>query len=187
MERHVMWVPADKPGLEHLHLIQKDSGIVFNSLIIGIADEPYRLRYEITCDADWHVHRVSVVELDSARAIQLRTDGEGHWSKPSGESVDSLFGCTDVDISDTPFTNAIPIRRLKLKPGESADVLVAYIDIPALEYRPAKHRYTCIDQTERGSTYLFEWADENYSATLPVDGDGLVINYPEAYRRVLPE
>lgn len=187
MERHVMWVPADRPGLEHLHLIQTDNGITFNSVIIGIENEPYRIRYEISCDAGWHVKRLSVVELDSAKTVSLQSDGEGNWITPTGEPVEELLGCLDIDISNTPFTNAISIRRLNLKPGESADVPVVYVDVPALTYRPARQRYTCLEYTARGGLYQFEWADEHYTARLPVDGDGLVINYPQEYRRVLPE
>ena len=39
-----------------------------------------------------------------------------------------LVGCEYVDISETPFTNTLVIRRLGLTPGESADISVAYFD-----------------------------------------------------------
>ena len=39
-----------------------------------------------------------------------------------------LVGCKYVDISETPFTNTLVIRRLGLTPGESADISVPYFD-----------------------------------------------------------
>ena len=40
----------------------------------------------------------------------------------------------DVDISATPFTNTLPIRRLGLQPGEFAELDVAFVDAPAMRF-----------------------------------------------------
>lgn len=36
MERHVMWVPWEEPGLEHLHLIHNNENIIADSMILGV-------------------------------------------------------------------------------------------------------------------------------------------------------
>ena len=33
MERHIMWVPWEEPGLEHLHLIYNNENIIADSMI----------------------------------------------------------------------------------------------------------------------------------------------------------
>ncbi len=80
MERHVMWAPWDRPGLEHLHLLQTSEGVIANGLMIGVeADKPFRLQYEIHCDARYRVRKVSADLFGADRSIQLTADGDGHW------------------------------------------------------------------------------------------------------------
>ena len=54
-----------------------------------------------------------------------------------------LAGCLDVDISATPFTNTLALRRLDLQPGENASLTVAYVKLPELTFRPVSQRYSC--------------------------------------------
>jgi hypothetical protein len=71
----------------------------------------FRIRYEVSCDAEWRVREVRVALLAIEGAyVRLLNDGESHWTTPDGEPVPALDGCTDVDISVTPFTNTLPIR-----------------------------------------------------------------------------
>jgi hypothetical protein len=60
-----------------------------------------------------------------------------------------------VDISETPFTNTLPIRRLALAPGESAGVSVAYFDGSELQPCPEPQRYTCLETNDRGGLYRY--------------------------------
>src|SRR5260370_34739109 len=134
MERDVLWRPWSKPGLEHLHLTQDDAGIVANGVIIGVNHQVFRLRYDISCDARWRVREVNVNLLDGrGPMIALLADGEGHSFSLSGEPGLSLYGCIDVDISATPFTNTLPIRRLALRPAQSAALRTAHIAVPQLD------------------------------------------------------
>src|SRR5215210_4657720 len=129
VEREVMWAPWEGPGLEHLRLLRSDGGaVVANGLVIGLeAGLPFRIGYEIRCDGRWRVREVRAGAPDLERPIlELLSDGGGHWKRRGGEPVPELDGCIDVDISATPFTNTLPIRRLGLEPGESEDLTVAY-------------------------------------------------------------
>ena len=49
--------------------------------------------------------------------IDLLADGEDGWTTRGGAAMPELEGCVDVDISATPVTNILPIRRLGLAPG----------------------------------------------------------------------
>ena len=60
-----------------------------------------------------------------------------------------------MDISETPFTNTLPIRRLGLAPGESADVSVAYFDGSELQPWPEPQRYTCLETNDRGGLHRY--------------------------------
>jgi hypothetical protein len=92
-----------------------------------------------------------------------------------------------VDIQVTPFTNSLPIRRLGLETGQSADIRVAYVPVPELDVRPAEQRYTCLDAPgPAGGRYRYEGLFRDFTAELPVDGDGLVLDYAETFRRIWP-
>ena len=61
MVREVMWWAWDGPGLGHLRLAVRDSGVVADGLVLGVSDgHPFRLAYEVRCDADWRVRAARV-------------------------------------------------------------------------------------------------------------------------------
>ena len=86
----------------------------------------------------------------------------------------------DIDIQVTPATNTLPIRRLNLAVGESADVTAAWFRIPECQVEPLRQRYTRTAE----DTYLYESPDHNFSATLTVDDLGLVITYDPGWVRL---
>ncbi len=180
MQRDVMWQRLDEPGLEHLQLIWDNDGVGVGSVLICVVENtPLSLRYQIYCNAKWQVLGVNLQTFEH-KGLSLQADGEGHWTTGSGATIDFLDGCVDVDLAFTPFTNTLPIKRLKLQPGESADIAVAYILAPELSVQPSKQRYTCLD----ANRYRFESLATGYTADLTVDEDGLVIEYPDLWKRV---
>ena len=161
-----------------------------NGLAIGLeAGRPFRIGYEIRCDRLGRVRAVRAGAPDLGRPVlELFADGEGHWKWRSGEPLPELDGCIDVDISTTPFTNTLPLRRLGLKPGEVQELAVAYIRVSELLIGSERQRYGCLEaQEEDGGLYRFEALPSGFTVELPVDADGLVIDYPGLFRRVWSE
>jgi hypothetical protein len=185
VEREVMWAPWEGQGLEHLRLVTSDDGVVANGLVIGLeAGRPFRIGYEINCDGFWRVREVRAAAPDLERPVlELLSDGKGHWKRGGGEPVPELDGCVDVDISATPSTNTLPIRRLGLKPGQSEELAVAYIRVPELLVGPERQRYRCLEARADGGLYRFEALPSGFTAELPVDAEELVIDYPGLFRR----
>jgi len=185
VEREVMWVPWEGPGLEHLRLVTSDRGVVANGLVIGLeAGRPFRIGYEIRCDGLWRVREVRVATPDLGRPVlELLADGEGRWKRRGGEPVPELDGCIDVDISATPFTNTLPIHRLGLKVGESEELAVTYVRVPELLVGAERQRYGCLEARTDGGLYRFEALPSGFTAELPVDAEGLVLDYSGLFRR----
>lgn len=182
------WEARQWSGMEYLRLEQRPAEIVAEGTILMIEnDHPLRIGYTIRCDPHWTVRQVAIHAEGADNAEQqLQADGAGHWSSASGGPLASLDGCIDVDIAATPFTNTLPIRRLALKPGDSAEIKVAYIAIPDLSVNPARQRYTCLEARPDGARYRYESLDSGFTAELRVDADGLVIDYQELWRRLWP-
>ena len=180
-----MWVPWEVPGLEHLRLVTSDGAVVANGLVIGlVGGRPFRIVYEVRCDEQWRVRELRVAAPDSERPVlELAADGEGRWQRRGREPVPELDGCIDVDISATPFTNTLPIRRLGLRPGESEELAVAYVRAPESLLGPERQRYGCLEARAEGGLYHFEAVPSGFTADLEVDTDGLVIDYPGLFRR----
>jgi uncharacterized protein len=168
-------------GLEHLLLTE----LAADSVVLAFNEkhDPFRLAYRLTWDASWRLRDAElVVATDrSIRSLSLRTDGKGHWQHVDGQSIDELDGCMDIDIWPTPFTNSFPIHREPMVVGERREFRVAWVFAPELTIRPQAQAYTRLaDQL-----YLFENLDgSGFRAELPVDGDGIVLDYPDLFRRV---
>jgi uncharacterized protein len=185
--REVMWWAWDGPSLGHLRLAVHDRGVVADGVVLGVTEgRPFRLAYEVRCDAYWRVRATRVGVPGESPKTELLSDGEGNWATSEGRSVPYLEGCRYVDISETPFTNTLPIRRLGLSPGEYAEITVAYFDGAELQPWPEQQCYTCLEKGDEGGLYRFLSLDGGFSADLPVDSDGLVLDYPGLFKRVLP-
>jgi uncharacterized protein len=189
MERQIMWSSQEEPGLEYLRLLQLPDGIIADSIILGVHEQkPFHINYEIQCNAQWRLQAVHVSLLSgSPQSLHLFIDNEGTWTTEGGEKISSLQGCLDVDISGTPFTNTLPIRRLALQQGSVATLRMAYIMIPELQMKVTEQCYTCLDVTPVGGRYRFESLKDgmsSFTAELPLDKDGLVLDYPGLFCRV---
>jgi hypothetical protein len=191
LQRTVFWQPVEGTGLEYLRLRAVDAGYVAAGTVMAIAgDTPYRLHYKIKCDDSWNTRKVALeVHSPLGEAVRiLRSNGLGRWRDDHGAELPELSGCRDVDISATPFTNTLAIRRTDLRPGQSVTLKIVYVNVPSLEIRPAEQRYSCVERSGRGGVFGYESIDmhDGFKATLPVDADGLVLDYPELFRRVYP-
>ncbi|GCE16537.1 putative glycolipid-binding domain-containing protein [Dictyobacter kobayashii] len=185
MEWNARWVPWTEEGIENLHLLQNDKGIFIDSMMVGSHQgQQFRVSYQIQCNQEWKVQTCAIRLLGAhPQEVKLQSDKQGHWVNVDNIPIPELEGCIDVDISVTPFTNTLPIRRLALRPGQSADLLVVYIALPAVEIRPMRQRYTCLEVSTNGGLYRYESLLSGFSAELHVDTQGLVLDYPELWRR----
>lgn len=186
IRRTVVWTPIwDKGregvGLEHLLLREGAADSVV--LALDERGRPFRLAYALTWDAGWRLReaRLAVTTDGGARTLSLETDGRGRWRDDRGERPD-LEGCLDIDIWPTPFTNTFPIRRRPLAVGERAELVMAWVSAPALTVRPMRQGYTRLADRR----YLYENLEgTGFRAELPVDEDGVVLDYQGVFRRIV--
>jgi len=178
-ESIVRWRQWQGPGIEHLVLQETAGGIVAESVVVAADAQPFAARYRIVCGPDWLTKEVEVGLIGGAQ-FHLRTDGSGNWSR-DGVSLPALAGALDPDLTITPFTNTLPIRRLRLKPGESAEIAAAFIEFPQLTVVKSPQRYTCL---EAGRRYLYESVASGFTREIDVDGQGLVVTYPDFWQRI---
>jgi hypothetical protein len=181
-EQHVAWAPWSGPGHEHLVLREVPRGLTAHSTIEGVTSEgrSFSLRYYLRTDSACRVREVELALLGTDARLTLRSDGAGRWTDEKGRPLPQLDNCIDVDISASPFTQTLPIRRLGFAPDSSDDVNVVYLDVPALTARRVRQRYICLGP-ER---YLFESFETGDRAELHVDATGLVLDGVGLFRRL---
>lgn len=183
MQRDVLWRAVGTLGLEHCTLHVADARVVLDGLVIAVVEgSPLRVAYTVTCDAQWRTRHVVVQLLATSRTLTLVADGAGSWHDGAGQPLPALDGCVDVDITITPATNTLPIRRLGLAPNQSSDIRVVYVGAPTLTLEPGEQRYTA----RSTRSYHFAALGSNFQADLTLDADGLVVDYPGLFERVWP-
>jgi len=175
------WRDKTGLGLEHCVIREDTDGVVVESVVIGGDDDPrFAARYRIACDARWHVRRAEIAVAGDARTVRLESDGAGAWTD-AGSPLPGFGEAIDIDVTATPFTNTLPIQRLRLREGEAADIVVVYVAVPELTITAAPQRYTCLRD---GRRYRFESLGTGFVREIDVDDDGLVVSYPGLFRRV---
>ena len=76
MMREVMWSAWEGPGLGHLRLELRNSGVVADGLVLGLAEwRPFRLAYGVRCDTLWRVRYARVGVPGEPPKVELFSDG----------------------------------------------------------------------------------------------------------------
>jgi uncharacterized protein len=183
----VRWRDWDDRGLEHCAFSQNDDGLILEGVVAGTRHGLYGGHYFVRTDIAFRTREVRVTYVNGPR-LHIEADGEGFWHDVIGNRpISSLSGCIDVDIGITPATNSLPVKRLKLQEQASCDIAVAYVPLPNQidgDFLPerAEQRYTCIIPDQR---YRYEGLFRCFTAELDFDEVGLVLDYPETFRRII--
>jgi hypothetical protein len=179
----IRWQGLAGSEREHLVLTESADRITAESIYMsrGGADS-YAVYYRLVCDLSWFTLEVETRVIGSNTRLFLRRDSDsGAWLDENDKELTELAGTIDVDISISPFTNTLPIRRLALGQGESGDITVAYIKLPESEVQADPQRYTRIAKDK----YLFESVDTEFQSQIEVDEHGIVVEYPDWFARIV--
>ncbi|TQK18782.1 hypothetical protein FBY40_1271 [Microbacterium sp. SLBN-154] len=170
---HITWQGLEAASTETCTVQFDDSGMT----AVGVVDiDGDRLEYRVVADASGQFRTADLAV--GGRTLSL-SFSDGRWLV-NGEHRGDLAGATEIDIQATPLTNTLPIRRLGLAVGESADIDTAWIAVPALTVVRDPQRYTRLDERQ----WLYESRDSDFRAILTVDDEGLVLDYPGLFRSI---
>jgi hypothetical protein len=179
MERFAVWQGLDEWRLEVARVRFTEDSLAAGGVQFSGADLPYRMQYALETGPGCVTRSLAVdVEGDGwRRSLRLSRDELGAWSH------EDLDGALDCDLGLSPLTNLMPIRRDALHAREgSTDITVAWVAVPELAVHAARQRYTHV----RPGLVRFRSLDgefEGFEADLEVDGEGLIVHYPDLARR----
>ncbi len=176
----ILWRRIDRPGMEFCELSTTADGFRISGTTLFTLDEgPVEIRYSVSLDATWHTRIVGVHVRtpQENRSVALRSDGAGNW-EAEGRPVADLAGAVDVHLAWTPATNTIPIRRLGLEVGATADTSVAFVPFPGREVGALPQSY------ERTAERRYRFTSGDFAADLTLNEHGLVTTYPGRWTAV---
>src|ERR1700748_2646996 len=127
MRTDIAWTALPWSSVEHVAIADEDGWTADGAMVAVFDGRAVRLTYRLQVDVAGATRALDLSDSVGGASLGLRGDGHGRWSDVDGAPVPDLDGCIDVDISTTPLTNTLPVRRLRLAPGESADIQVAYV------------------------------------------------------------
>jgi len=173
----VMWSPWTDVGLEYLCMAGGQGGVTATGLVMRMPGLPWGFRYVVNLERRWLMRRIAFEPLDRP-GWPLHLEEDGTWRTAHSNELRLLSGCLDVDLSVTPLTNTLILRRLDLAVGESAEVCVGYVTAPELRLERREQRYS------RTGAMIYRLEETRGDSEFEVDDAGLVLDWPGRYRRV---
>ena len=170
--RDLYWKPWDAPGCEHVRVSlnprrKASEAVVADGLVLLYRDgQALRCHYRLTTDAHWRSRFLDLVVQTGGHepreaALTLRGDGKGRW-RVDGAREPALDGCLEI-----------------------ADLRAVYVPVPDLAPVLAEQSYACLRPLGlSGGLYRYESRASGFSADLPVDSGGFVVDYPDSFRRI---
>jgi uncharacterized protein len=146
--------------------------------------EAWVVSYLIQLDTAWATRsaRITARTGTGSRETLLKTDGAGHWLV-DGSNAPHLDGCMDVDLESSAMTNALPVHRMNLPVGETADAPAAYVRALDLSVERLEQVYRRVCDQDARQQYDYAAPVFGFSSHLRYDDSGLVTDYPGIARR----
>lgn len=180
MQHSLIWKGVFYHSMENCLVEVADTGVTVQSTIVGHVDDfLYKVDYNLTTSQRWETSSLKLTGRvgNSRKEINLRSDGKGNWWL-NDQPASQFAGCTDVDITLTPFTNSLPVNRLDWSKADQV-IKVVYLDILGDRITPVSQKYTRISDSQ----YKFENVPNDFEALIDVDEGGFVVHYPELFER----
>ncbi|MCF4099592.1 putative glycolipid-binding domain-containing protein [Maritalea mediterranea] len=176
----IRWRNLETEGLELVRVDITPSLIDVTGRVISTADKrDFALDYALELDVDWQLLRADLRLIDG-HSLSLRRSDAGHWLNGHEVKMPALDGAVDIDIFATPFTNSLPINRLKLAEGDKAQTEVIYIADLELTPTMVQQNYACTGPQH----YDYESLTTGFKTAFDVDENGYVRDYPDLFERL---
>ena len=166
------WATWDGDGEETTTILWENEGFTVSGQV-----SRENVQYVLRLSPTWQVRQFLLFRDLEEPDLWLATDGSGRWGEMNGAHRTELDGCYDVDLACTPFTNTLPIRRLPLLEGHTAELPVVYVDPETLEVRADR---AALHPPRRRTGGASRTSTAASRADLEVDEFGLVLDYPVA-------
>ncbi len=175
---NAFWRRLDRPGHDAASLRPSGDGWRLSGAAVFLHEEgPACLAYCVEVDGGWATKRGTIRGFVGDRAVDhdIRRD-EGAWSL-DGVAVEGLGRLIDLDLSFTPATNVLQLKRAAPRLGQRISLPAAWFNLETLTELP--QTYERLGET----TYRYTAPSVDYEDSLEVSQCGFIEIYPRLWRR----
>ena len=166
------WRRLDREGTDRCTLTRVENGWMLTGQAVWQEDGEVSLTYAVRCGEDWESLSADVTGTWAGREINLRIACGSQGWEMNGTPQPTTRSCADLDLSFTPATNLLPLRRLQFNGGAPVPVDAAWL-VPDLA------RMQRLEQTyARCGEGEVDYASPGFAARLGVHPSGFVTHYP---------
>jgi hypothetical protein len=179
-ELAVLWRRLDAPGHDACRFrVEPDRQLVKGTAVFLHEGAVTCLSYRLESDGRGRTLQGKVHGHVGAAVVDLvieRAGDERNLWRVNGAVVPGLEACAHLDFGFTPATNFPQLFTLGLQPGQAAELLVAWLDVPvpAGPLRALPQHYRRRDEVR----YAYAAPTVPYEGELVVTPAGIVRHYP---------
>ncbi len=174
------WRALDREGEDKCRLVRVDPGW----MLIGHAkfhdDIGFAaLDYTIRCDAGWHTLSADVAGVHGDLEVRIKIEKSADGWRLNDVLQPAVHAAVDVDMSFTPASNLMPLRRLALSGQPQITLTAAWLRYPQAGLHPLDQTYA-LSKTAGIISYMAE--QTGFATELEVDETGFVTRYPDLWQ-----
>lgn len=167
------WRALDRDGRDTCRLSQTDDGWI----LVGHAEFQdvlghASLNYVVRCNSAWVTQSVDLAGQHEGSEVRTKmVNANGTWWIDH-RAQPAVNGALDIDLSFTPTTNLMPLRRLGT---EDLAVSAAWLQYPCAKLVPLDQKYA---RTPVPNVMAYRAEQTNFATDLTVDATGFITHYP---------
>jgi len=140
----------------------------------------FAYEYKLLLTPAWEIKSANITSLLDERTIALHHDA-GTWRDAAGKTLHEFDGIPYIDLSFSPFTNTLPIKRAPFVDDEELTIDTLYFDENSFSLTKVQQRYRRLGPKK----YRYQDVETpDFTANIDVDDDGLVTDYQHLFARM---
>lgn len=173
-----LWRRIDMPGHDACRLEERSTGWSLHGCAVFLhAGQPANLSYSVICDRGWRTLFGNVAGAIGPQAVDFvieRRDDDAWTLNGQRVDADGLNQLDDLDLSFTPATNLLQIRRVPLAVHQPVRLPAAWFNIEAGTLSKLEQIY------ERRDDLALDYRapDVGYEGLLELAPNGFIRHYP---------
>lgn len=175
MTASAIWRRLDVPGHDVCWLHRHNDGWTLQGSAIYCHETgPACLHYRTTSNFAWETVSGEVYGRLGDREISYQAARAGTEWTLNGVAIPELRSFLDLDFGFTPATNYQQLQRIGIALHQSAEIVVAWLDVDAGTLTALPQRYERLS----ASTYRYEAPTFEYEGLLKLAPNGFIQHYP---------
>ena len=166
------WRRLDRDGTDRCTLAAVEHGWILTGQAVWQEAGEVALSYAVRCDPDWRTLSADIAGHRAGRDVALRIVRTPEGWVMNDVPQPGLGDCGDIDLSFTPATNLMPLRRLPT--GIDPQPVRAAWLVPGLD------RLQLLDQSyaRTDDDGQISYSSPGFAARLAMHPSGFVTSYP---------